>query len=501
MSERVRWGRERARGIRARARQIPRAAWTCALIATMSAACWSVITPPFQATDEPSHFAYAQYLAETGHLPTSAEDTYSPEESLVLDDLHGPQVLRHPEVKTIPAGAAQQLLQRNLATPLAMVGLGGAGVAAPEPPFFYAVETIPYYLGSGGTLLDQLELMRLLSALMAGLTALFTFMFVRETLPGVPWAWTVGGVAAAFAPALGFTSSVVTPDAMLYAVSAAIFYCLARAFRRGLSPKLAVAIGVLMAMGFLTKLNFVGLAPGMLLGLIVLGFRGSPDQASARRSNRAFGSMALAIAVAASPVYVYGLVNLFRHHPALGFVSGAIDALSRPGSLVSEAAYVWQFYLPRLPGMVTYFPGLSPTREIWFDRSVGFYGWLDTSFPVWVDNLALIPAALIAVLALRSLIVCRSALRTRIAELVVYGAIAVGLMALIGSASDISKTGAGWAQPRYLIPLLPLFATVFALAARGAGRRWGPGVGTLIVVLFISQDVFSQMLVVARFYG
>ena len=32
-------------------------------------------------------------------------------------------------------------------------------------------------------------------------------------------------------------------------------------------------------------------------------------------------------------------------------------------------------------------------RDIWFDRSVGLYGWMDTMFPAWVDNVALVPAA------------------------------------------------------------------------------------------------------------
>jgi hypothetical protein len=40
-----------------------------------------------------------------------------------------------------------------------------------------------------------------------------------------------------------------------------------------------------------------------------------------------------------------------------------------------------------------------------------------------------------------------------------------------------------------------------ALAARGAGRRWGPPVGALIIVLFLGYDIFSQLLVVSRFYG
>jgi hypothetical protein len=59
----------------------------------------------------------------------------------------------------------------------------------------------------------------------------------------------------------------------------------------------------------------------------------------------------------------------------------------------------------------------------------------------------------------------------------------------------------GFAEPRYLLPLLPLMGAWLVLSARGAGRRWGPAAGTLTVVLFLSHDVFSQLQVVAHYYG
>jgi hypothetical protein len=490
------------------ARSTRRTAWTCALIATLCAACWSVITPPFQAPDEPSHFAYAQLLAETGRLPTSQSTRFSQEEEVVLGDLHQQRVEWHPETPTISSPTLVRQLRDDLALPLTRVGPGGAGVATSEPPGYYALETIPYFLGSGGSLLDSLELMRLLSALMAGVTAMFTFLFVRECLPRVPWAWTVGGLGAALTPLVGFTSGAVTPDAMLFAVSAALFYCFARAFRRGLTRRLAVATGALIATGFLTKVNFVGLAPGVLLGLVVLAFRGvreHPDAATpdARRPRRAFGSMAIAMAIAISPVCAYALYNLLRGDPALGIVSSAIHLTSGRESLPSEISYIWQFYLPRLPGMTSIFPGLSTIRQLWFDRAVGLYGWLDTTFPEWVYNAALIPAGAIALLALRALVASRAALRARLPELAVYLAMSLGLMALIGADSNLHRTveGAGYAQPRYLMPLLPLAAILLVLAARGAGRRWGQAVGALIVVLLLAHTIFSQLLVVSRFYG
>ena len=335
-----------------------------------------------------------------------------------------------------------------------------------------------------------------LLALMAGLTALFAYMFVREALPGAPWAWVVGGASVALAPLLGFISGTVNPDAMLFAVSAAVFYLLARAFRRGLTANLAIAIGVVTAIGLLSKLNFIGLVPGIVVALIVLALRA----ARAPRAT-AWRSLALAIGIAAAPVCLYIVINLFSNHRGLGVVSSAIDL--RKGSVFHELSYIWQFYLPRLPGMAVDFPGISPTRQIWFDRSVGLYGWLDTPFPTWVYNVALIPAVVLALLAIRALVKVRATLCRRLVELAVYALMTVGVLALVGADSYLAfPTQAGtYGEPRYLLPMLPLLAAALVLSARGAGRRWGPVAGTLIVVMFLAYDAFSQLQVVARFYG
>ena len=321
-------------------------------------------------------------------------------------------------------------------------------------------------------------------------------MFVREALPRERWAWTVGGLAVALTPLLGFMSGAVNPDSLLFAVSAAIFYCLARAFRRGLTVRDAAALGALVAIGLLTKLNFVGLVPGVILGLLVLCRR------AARVSGRsAYRLLALALSIGFAPVALYALVNALSNHPVLGFVSGVLNSLH--GSVFGEIDYIWQLYLPRLPGTASDFPGLSTTRQLWFDGYVGLYGWLDTTFPSWVYNLALVPAGLIALLCARALVACRAQLRARAVELAVYASIGVGLMVLVGAASyrSFPSADAEFAQTRYLLPLLALLGVVVALAARGAGRRWGPAVGALIVLLFLGHDVFSQLLEATRFYG
>jgi 4-amino-4-deoxy-L-arabinose transferase-like glycosyltransferase len=489
------------RQARSRLRGVPRAAWLCALVACLNAIAWSIITPPFEVPDEQGHFAYVEELTRTHRLPTSGTQEYASDEQEAIDDVESWRINLQPEQHALASRAQQRKLESDMAAAavLSTPGVGAAGVAATEPPLYYTLQTIPYELGAGGGVLDQLALMRLLSALMDGVTVLFTFLFVREILPSVPRAWAIAGLAVAFGPLLGFICGGVNPESMLCAVSAAVFYCAARALRRGLTPQLALAIGALTAAGLLTKLNFIGLVPGVLLALALATWRLSRI-AGARRAVRA---LAPALALAAIPVCAYAAINALSHHRTLGIVSGVLGSSAAHRSLAQEASYIWQLYLPRLPGMRTDFPDISPIRNLWFDGLVGDYGFEDTFFPRWVDNLALVPALAIAALCARELYARASALRRRLTEVGVYLAMALGLLVLIGASSYLSfpAEAAAFPEPRYLLPLTPLFGAVLALAARACGRRWGASAGALLVALFFAHDIFSQLQVIARFYG
>lgn len=476
---------------------VPLAAWGCALVACLNAVSWSAISPPFEVPDEPSHFAYVQHLAETGTRPPVNGLYFSPTETVALRDLHYPQIRGRPQNGTISSTREQRTLERDLAENPSTASEEG-GVATPEPPLYYALETVPYRL-AGGNILDRLTLMRLLSALMASFTGLFAFLFVRESLPGVRWAWTVGGLGVALFPLLGVMSGAVSPDAMLCAVTTALFFSLARAFRLGLTPARGCAIGAAIAIGLLTKLNFVGLVPGAAVGLIALTLR-------AGRTSRpaALRSLALTLGVAATPVLLYIAADALTHHVG-GFSVVAIgnEFIGLHGSAFSKVSYIWELFLPRLPGMPSFFHGISTTRQLWFDGLVGRYGWLDTYFPGWVYDAALIPVAVIAGLCVRQLVRGRMALRSRTVELAVYLAIGGGVMAQVGATDYFSYPAlqGAYIEPRYLLPLIALFGAVLALAARGAGRRWGPAVGAILILLVLGHDIFSQLLVISRYYG
>ncbi|HWY90264.1 MAG TPA: glycosyltransferase family 39 protein [Solirubrobacteraceae bacterium] len=487
--------------LRAALRRVPRAAWICALIALLNATAWGIITPPFQGKDEIDNYSYVEYLAAAGKLPEKAhlsgEEPYSQKLTLVTQGLRYFQVRFTPFEHSLTTNAEQKTLTADVNRAPSLEGHGEAGRVASEPPGYYALAAIPYALG-GSNILVKLQLMRLLGALLAAITALLTFFFLREVLPGAPWVATVGALCVALQPLFASSSGIVSPDAMLFTVSAAVFLCFALAFHRGFDTRLAIALGLVTAVGFTSKVNFIGVSLGVFAGLAVLAIR-----EFRYRRWAALRSPAIAACIGIAPFALYLLRNALTSNPATGG-SVQLGGQLSPGTVLKELSYSWQLFMPHLPGMTPYFRGVFPLRDIWFNRSVGFYGWMDTTFPTWVDNVALVLAAGVAVLCGRELFVHRNALRARLPELAVYGAIVLGVLFMLGFSSyrcDLIEHECSLGEPRYLLPLLPVFGAAIVLAVRGAGRRWAPVVGIAMVMLFLGHDLISQLQTIARYYG
>ena len=479
--------------------RIPTAAWLCALVAFLNAAAWSIVTPGFQVPDEQSHYAYSEYVAQYGRPPIPAEtDRFSPSQTIAMADLKYGTIQFLTENGTIWSATEQARLRRDLARfPERSGGNGGAKTVGGEPPLYYALEAIPYKLAASGTVLDRLVLMRLLSALLGAATVLLIYLFLREALPASPWTWTVGALGVAFQPLFGFITGGVNSDALLYAASAGLFFLLARSFRRGFTLPLALALGATMAVGILTKFNYVGLFPGVGVALLVLAAR--HEDGWSLRALR-LPALTLAIPLAAMGLEMTLNANVWDR-PTIGASASAFSLEGLEPSVGSALSYVWQFYLVPLPGM-THYISPFPLRDQWLNGYVGLYGWADTYFRQSVYDAAPIPLAAVALLALRTLVVERGAVVRRRAELLVYVLLGVSFMVFVAMASYIIyvRFTESVAQMRYLFPLLSLYAGVLVLAARGAGR-WTAVAGTVIVLLVIAHDVFSLLLAISRYYA
>jgi len=484
---------------------LPAAARACFLLALVNAVVWGAIVPPFQVPDETSHFAYAQYLAETGKPPPQGPGAaYSPQESYALQDLLFSQTIGDPNMRGVLTTAQNRVLQRDLSRGLSPLSEGGASPATNQPPLYYALAAVPYWISPSHQILTRLAIMRLLSALLAAGTVLAVFLFLRELLPGSPWAWTVGALMVAFQPMVDFIAAGVQGDNLLYLASAVTFLALARAYRRGLTRARAAGIGAACAVGLLTKLTFLALTPGIALAVLILGRR---ELATGRR--RAVGLVALAAVVALVPFGVYGLLNLTAWHRGSFLAGGTVGATAStlPGggvvTLHETLDYIWEQYLPRLPFMHRRFFAGTPLINIWLNGLVGRFGWLDYSFPGWVYTLAKVLLIPFLALALSGLLRARGAIRRLLPLLLSFGVMTLGLLVAIGYAGVRYQlsTGYPFAQARYLFPLLALYGLLGALVARGAGRRWAPVLGAGLVLLAMAHGLFAETLTISRYYG
>jgi 4-amino-4-deoxy-L-arabinose transferase-like glycosyltransferase len=487
-------------GVRRALRRVPRAAWACMLVALANGLAWSLIVPPFQVPDENAHYAYVQQVAERGTLPRQLApgSGLSQREDRTIDALLTFGIVGHRE-NPAPETEAQQLVIDQIGREnLPAKGSGDALSATPNPPLYYALEAIPYKLVPSGKVLDKLAAMRCLSALMGALTVLLVFMFLRELLPGTPWAWPAGALLVAFQPLFGFISGGVNNDDLLYLAGAGLLWALARAFRRGLTPLNGALIGGLLAVGLVTKFTMLGLVPAAALAVLLLVWR-------AWRSDRrrALLGACWALGLAAAPVLLYVVLNRFvwSRSALPGGVGSVPGAGGRTFNLHEEFTHVWQLFLPHL-WMNAQFR-YSPFWETWFKGFVGRFGWLDYDFPAWVYEVAKYVSLLVCALALGELVKSRDALRRRLGELSVYVLALLGVCVAIGVQSYrfLVANGGVFEQARYLLPLLALYGAVIALAVRFGGRRWGPAIGAALVVLAIGHDLFAQAITIARYYG
>lgn len=479
------------------------------LVALGNALAWGILVPPFHVPDETAHVAYVQYLAETGELPkgVAGAKVYSPEINGTLGALHFYEVVGRNENRPPGSPAEDRALDRIRAAPPGPVGNGDVSSATNNPPLYYGLEAAAYLASPSRDLLTRLALMRIVSALLAAATALFCALFVRELMPGTPWAWTAGGLAVATQPLFGFMGGGVNPDIMLACASAAMFLALARIFRRGVTPARAAWVGLALVGGVLSKATMIAFVPAVAFALLWSIARAQPE-----RRRAVLRAVTIGIAAVAVPALLYVLLSAtVWDRPVWGAsavpseLGDAVPApLVAPGTLAERFSYIWGLFLPRLGLFTPLHPAANPPYDIWFTGFVGQFGWLDYAFPAWVYDVANWVAALVVALTVSTLAQARAALRGRAAELATYLLAVIGLGVLIGAAGYrywLNTGGARFEQARYLLPLMPLYGALIALAVRGAGRRAGPALAALAVVVMLGWSAYAHIITVMRFYS
>lgn len=477
------------------------AVWLYA-IAAINLACWALITPPFNAPDEVDHFAYTQSLVERGQAPSRSPQSplarWSSSERLALQGVgfftdHQVGDSRLPWLSRDRAEYRALVASEH---PVASDG-GGNETAATHGVIYY-LALAPAYLLAGSSPFSQLTLMRLTSALIGALVALFAYLLARELVPRLPWLAVVAALLVAYQPMYGFISGSVNNDVGVNAGAAALALLLIRMLRRGLTPWWGLLTGGLLIVLPIVKGTAYSLYPVAALAFILGLWRHH------RRSDiPGWAGLVLGggVMLALSVILAGVLFPSTGNAPGVGSsISASSSALEHP---LDYLAYVWEVFLPRLSFMTGHFATAGiPAFTIFVERGWGAFGWYDVLFPHWVYVVILVLMLIAPLLAVAAARVELAFVRRRAVELGIMGLIPIAVVAGFeaafytpGMRSAVLEFG------RYTFPAIAPLAVLVVCSLAALGRRRAPMAGVGLLVAMIALSYASQLLTLTSFYA
>ncbi|HEX7167410.1 MAG TPA: hypothetical protein VF230_10565 [Acidimicrobiales bacterium] len=483
-------------------RAMRRTALGCVAATVLAALSWSLLLPTWQGPDEPVHFGYAELLADTGELPGSTRVSRLRELARPAGSQHWTLFRSLPfSVEGNPSWSeVDEAFFRELsaAPGISRSDPSAPGSAAGSPPLYY-VPMAALSAAMDATPLERVFAMRVLSAMLAGLTALFAFLFAREVVPGHPRTWPLAAVTVGLQPMFSALSGGITNDTLLIGLATAAFYLVARCFRLGLSTPRAVALGAVLVLGDLAKSRMLLLVPGVAVALVAIVVRAAGAQR--RRAARDAVVAGFTFAALEAAWFVLSRTVLER---GTGVERVAGSAAGEEVSVRGAISYAWQYFLPRLPFMKDDFPRW-PQYGVWdvyVQGFIGRFGFFQYGFTQQAS--AVIAAALGVVFVLAAVVLVRrqGAIRRRWLELASYGGTFALLLAFIAYSGYTYRAATGYnlEQPRYLFPCLALYGVVVASAALALGQKHQRLVATVLVLATSVHALFSLVVTVDRYW-
>jgi len=337
-------------GARRRAARLRGSRWIVLLaaVALVRSVTFAALIPAYRSSDEPWHLDYARALSE-GTLPVLGQTLADPE--IVADH------------RSVADGLG-----------LAAHGLDGPRPASREafqPPLAYVVPAAGYLVAEGPR--AGLWAFRWINALWGAAAVVLAALLGRRAFPRRGSAAVLPCVVAVTLPAVVAVTSTANNDAPLLGVSLAVLTGAVLAVRGGGGARVAVLLGVGVALAGLVKAS--GL---LLLGPVVLAWALAPLPGRIR-----WRRSLVSVGVAGALVAPWLVRNLRVYDSLLGTAAFApFDPV--PGSAIGG----WRLLLGADPGH----PLADPFwPELW-RTTVGVFGWADVPLPGWAYVLSLVVA-------------------------------------------------------------------------------------------------------------
>jgi hypothetical protein len=469
------------------------------------AASWALVTPAFESPDESEHFAYTQYLVETGKAVDIAQTTQRPspwstQEAWAIDQTRELSTFERAEVKAPWDRNYQRDWQRNDHNLPRDNGGGYHPATSVHSPLYYGLLIPGYLLGRAGTTFDQLFGMRLVSALMGALTAMFAFLLVAELLPRRRSLAVAAGLMVVFLPEFGFISGAINNDNGVNLGCAALTWLMVRALRRGMTVPLALGMGFALVVTPLMKATGYELYPPLALGFLGLLAR--------RHGRRDLGMLALMLGSFAVVFLAWGQVRGHFHRDAFTTPGGTqpVQTLQAYGHVKGYLVWLWQVMVPfKLPFMRDFTLVHWPFFNIYVERGFAGFGWYAVFFPKWVYGVVtLVMVAILGGAARLVWVERRAALRAYLPEILFLAAIPPVVVAAVEAAYftlAIPVDGTG-EQGRYAFPAIAAVSAIVIAGCLGlGGRRRAPALAAALVGGLAVMTVAGQFLTLSTFYS
>jgi hypothetical protein len=430
---------------------MPARVWILWLLFLVRGAFYCQLLPLWEGWDEYAHAAWIQHWIATGTIPRLSDNVSREiDESLRVAPLPaelrwiGPPYLTHEQWWALPEFERDQRRAALRAIRPAWANTPAAhyfqAYEAQQPPLYYWILSLPARAAAAWPIEKRVQLLRLLSVLLASLCIPLTWLLAKEILPDALRLLPPAILAAA--PGLAIDIARVGNDALMVPATAALAWLLARRQAHG------GLAGAALGAALLAKATALALLPA----IIVLWWRKS------RRE------LAIALTVAAAIAGWWYARNLLLELSLTGWLADnetrhVVSGLSRVAWLSAADVEAKSF--------------------LWFG------GWSFLTLKSWMYR---IPEAMAAIAAI-GLIVRRPPRLIAPITILVFAFIAYSWGILVDFASQGISNIPGW----YLWAFAPAMCVLFTA---GLGRAaW------ILIAVFALLDVYGPSTIMAPYYA
>lgn len=338
----------------------------CAVI--IKGLIWAFVIPPFQTPDEPVHFAYVQYMGETGKIPLVGKfpNGISIEENSFLNAVQENAIAFHSNVRyKNPKNEYKSLLDTHFSNQQRISS--GSTPASGYPPLYYWLGSLVYRILQPYKIIVQFYGVRVLSVIIGSFVSGAAYYIGRKISPDNLFVGVSLAILTSFQPMFSMISSSINNDVLLDSAASICFAWIVKLITEKNVPSKKTLIfgGFIIGIGMLAKAEmlYVCAVAFTTLGVLLSRRHGF---------NIAVKSLVL-LAITVIVIYGWWAVFSFLHyHSILG------DMGFQPqGSHGSIITYIRANFLEEW--------GIHRQYVLWIKWYWATFGWLDTQFPQkWV---------------------------------------------------------------------------------------------------------------------